>query len=347
MRFFAPTPAALLAVMLGCAGPPMPKAAVPAPRTPAPADPIARDEAHLIAQEAASARVTVTLHVDRVAHLRLARYLTRLGRWADPLEGTGIDPLRDVQRAFVAGRTSQLDRAVIVLQHSAGEARVAGALAGLQRAYNEAYGPRVGGGNPARAVFKRRLDELEERIRTLGMRFPDPSRYPFPAAYRVLEGAVSRSREVVLIAAPHPGLLVVLPPERVFAAFRMVEVAGLPAPAADEAIVLRAWDPERSLQIGPAWSRDVRYAEAVLALDPSGGGTLRFRALCTSPESARVQARVMTEQADRAQTLSIGGAAVRLFDPIEMRAEGDRVTMRARLFAQDVDWIVGMTMNPM
>jgi hypothetical protein len=343
MRSVAFALLALCAVPLGCAAAP--------PRPAAPADPMARDDAHLIAQEAVDARVTMALHIDRVAHFRFAQYLVKLGGWAEALDGTGIDPLRDVQRAFIAAHTSHLGQVVVVLQHTADEARVKEALAALQRSFRETHGPRPapanGGGDSDQSVFSTRLNALEDRVAGLSMRFADPSRLPFPAAYRILDEEFTHSDGPVLIAAPHPGLLVVLPPERVFAAFRMMEVAGLPSPSADEAMVFRAWDPESSIQNGPAWSRDVRYAEAVFALDATGGGMLRFRAVCTSPAAARVQAQVMTDQVERAQTLSIGGAKVRLFDQIEFRAERDRVKMRTRLFAQDVDWIVGMTMRPL
>lgn len=337
MRWMALVSLAFLAGLTGCATTPHPSPApTPAPAgagkaAPASSSPAAgaRDDADLIAQEAVSARVTVTLHLDRLAPHRFARSLVRIGGLSEALSGTGVDPLRDVQRAFLAAHSSYLGDVAIVLQHSADEGLVARSLADLRRSFGAARGAAGG-------ALGRRLDRAARL-------FPDPSAYPFPAAYRILHKKYSLAATPALIAAPHPGLLVVMPPERVGAVFRMAEVAGLPPPLSDEAMVVRAWDPRSSLQGGPEWSRDVRYAEAVFAVDAAGGATLRFRALCASPAAARAQAHEMTEQLERAQTLPIGG--LRLFDPLSFRAESDRVTLRARLFAPDVDWLVEMSMS--
>ncbi len=342
--------ALVLGSALGCAAPG--RTAAPPPPAGAPAVPGAPEESDLIAQEAMDARVTMTLRLDHAARFRFARHLVRLGGWGEALAGTGVDPLRDVQRAFLAAPTSHLGRAMVVLHHSVDEARVAGGLAEMQRTFRAAHSPppppsSPPGSDAGKGVFHARRDALGDRIAHLSARYPDPSRYPFPAAYRVLRGGSSRGGAVVLVAAPHPGLLVVLPPERVLAAFRLMEVTGPSAPSSGEVMVLRAWDPRRSIQDIPVWSREVRYAEATLAFDDAGDGTLRFRAVCSSPEAARVQAEVLTTQVDRAQTVSFAGAKVRLFDAIEFHAEDDRVRMRTRLLAQDVDWLVTMTMKRM
>jgi hypothetical protein len=329
MRTLTLVSLAFLAVNTGCVEVrPLPAAA---PRVRA-----AGEDADLIAQEAVSARVTMALHLDRVAHMRIARRLVRLGGWDEVVSDIGLDPLREVQRAFVAARSSRLDRAVIVMQHSAEEARVSAAIAGMRRAFEEAHGR----GADLRGT---RASKLDEWIRAVARAFPEPGRYPFPAAYHVRAWP---STGIVLVAAPQPGLLVVLPPSSAGAAFRMAEGAGLPEPSSGEAMVLRAWDPEQSILDGPAWAREVRYAEVVLAFDGEGGGTLRFRALCSSPEAAREQARVLTSQAEQAQTVSIAGARLRLFDAIELHAERERVRADVRFLAHDIDWWMAMTEAP-
>jgi len=343
---------AFMTMTTGCAS--APRAGGPAPpASPAPAAPAARPvapcEADLVVQEAMNARITVALHLDRVARFRFGRHLAQLGGLDTVLEGTGIDPLRDVQRAFLAARTSHLGQGAIVLHHTADEARVTRAIARLHRAFRATHGaPAVRAGHDGArgeaAALRRRVTDLEARIARLLAVFPDPSRYPFPAAYRVVQRRPARA-EPVLIAAPHPGLLVVLPPERVLAAFRLMEVGALADPPEEHAVVLRAWDPESSLAVDPAWTREVRYAEAVLAIDERGDGTLRFRAVCASPGAARAQAARMTVRVERAQTVSIGGARLRLFDPIAFHARDERVEMATRLHAQDVDWIMTMAMR--
>lgn len=342
--------ALVLGSALGCAAPG--RAAAPPPPAVAPAAAVAREESDLIAQETVDALVTMTLQLDRVARFRFARHLVRLGGWGEALAGTGVDPLRDVRRAFLAAPTSHLGRGMMVLHHTADEARVAGGLARIQRTFRAAHSPHPTPSSPPgsrdeKGVFHDRRDGLEDRIAHLSARYPDPSRYPFPAAYRVLRGGSSRGGAVVLVAAPRPGLLVVLPPERVLAVFRLMEVTGPSAPSSGEVMVIRAWEPRRTIQDIPVWSREVHYAEATLAFDDAGDGTLGFRAVCSSPEAAREQARELTTQVDRAQTVSFAGAKVRLFDAIEFHAEADRVRMRTRLPARDVDWLVTMTMKRM
>ena len=293
------------------------------------------DEADMVAQEAVAARVTMLLHLDRLRGFRFSRRLMLLGGWADALQGTGIDPLRDVRRAFVAARASHSGQVAVVLQHSAPEDRVARSLEALHRKWQSKQ-PKGGA--------RQASSQLDAGAETL---FPDPSQLPFPAAYRSVPVDYSHAEGPVLVAAPRPGILAILPPERVLAAFRLADVGGLPAPRGGEAIVIRAWDPRSSVENGPAWSADVRYVDVVLAFDRSGNTALSFRALCTSREAARRQADLLTTQVDEAQSVALGGARLRLFDFIRFHAEDDRVRMRTQLHADDVDWIVAMTMEPM
>lgn len=344
MRSIAVALVAFLGLSLGCAAPPRPPAAAP----PKPGEIVPRDEAAAIAQEAVDGRVTVLLHLDRMRSFRFARQLAQLGAWNILASDTGIDTFKDVERTFIAAHASHEGQVALVLQHSAPEEQVVAAIAALQEKWRASHPARPTQPGPSGAgAYPIKMRDLEARIDALSAPLPDPERFPFPAAYRHLKNDFTHTDGPVLIAAPHPGLVILLPPERAFAAFRMIEGGGLPAPAGREAMVFRAWDPERSIQSGPAWSPQVRYAEAEFTFDGTGAGALKFRAVCSSAAVAKQQAEVMTEQVEQAQTVSLGGAKLRLFDFIQFRAERDRVKMLTHLFAEDVEWLVGMSMKPL
>lgn len=359
------------------------------------------DNADAVAKEAVSARVTVELHLDRLQGFRFSKRLILLGGWNEALAGTGVDPLADVHRAFIAAHASHTGDVAIVLEHSAPEDRVAAAIAALQKKWladhparpaetsggvkdaspgaesggpaaraTSPSGPRSGadvdrgsevqtkpvvvrsgrvdpvGGQPLDVVLDPEREPDTTEARPAGG-LPDLSRFPFPAAYRHMKNDFAHIDGPALVAEPHPGLIVVLPSGRAVEAFRFMEAGGLPAPRDSEAMVFRAWDPMSSIQNGPAWSPDVRYAEAVFTFDGEGNSTLKFRAVCTSAAAAQAQAAVMTTQVDDAQSLSVGGARLRLFDYIEFHAERDRVKMKTNLMADDVDWLVAMSMKPL
>lgn len=309
---------------LGCRAP-LP--AAPPPRSAAKVP----DTAHAVAQEAVDGRVTMLLHVDRLQGYRFSQRLIALGGWNDALVGTGVDPLKDVHRAFAAAHASHTGDVALVLEHTAPEDRVAAGLASLQREWQSKH--------PAQPHSERLLEDVPEDD------LPDLARFPFPAAYRTMNNDFAHLHGTALIAEPHPGLIVVLPPSRAVATFRFMEAGGLPEPRGEEAMVFRAWHPTVSIQSGPLWSEDVRYAEVAFAFDAMGNSTLQFRAVCTSPETARAQARVLTTQVDEAQSVSFAGSRLRLFDYVEFHADKDRVRMRTNLLADDMDWIVAMSMK--
>lgn len=341
----------LVAATSGCSA----RGSVPAAPARSGAESKVPDNADAVAKEAVAARVTMLLHLDRLQGFRFSNRLMVLGGWDEALAGTGVEPFRDVRRAFIAAHASHNGHVAILLQHTAPENEVTSALVALQQKWLASHPetPSLPDPEPATqgtgetANHDSRLADLERRIDELAPRLPDLSRFPFPAAYRYMKNDFAHVDGAVLIAAPHPGLIAVLPPERAFAAFRLMEAGGLPAPEGREAMVFRAWDPESSIQGGPPWSADVRFAEAVFTFDASGNSTLRFRAVCTSAEAAKAQAEVMTAQVENAQTLSLGGAKLRLFDYIEFHAKNDRVHMLTHLFEGDVDWIVTMSMKPL
>lgn len=301
------------------------------------------DNADTVAQQAVDGRVTVTLHVDRLQGFRFSKRLVLLGGWEEALTGTGVDALTDVRRTFIAAHASHNGDVAIVLQHTAPEEKVAAAIRGMQKKWVDAHRPLTaeeldasvdGGGRIG-------IDEYRDGL------LLDLAEVPFPAAYRRMKNDFAHIDGPVLVAAPHPGLIAVLPAYLAYAAEKLVTAGGLPGPSNEEAMVFRAWEPDASIQGGPVWSHDVRYAEAVFTFDAWGNSNLRFRAVCTSAEAARAQAERMTGQVEDAQSVSIGGARLRLFDYIEFHAERERVQMTTRLFADDVDWIVAMSMKPL
>src|SRR5690606_11046732 len=88
-----------LALMLSACGPSVEDVPAPVVVEAPPPPPPPRD-AHLRAIEVVGAKVTAMIYVDGVRTHPLAPRIAKMNAWGEVLDGTGIDPLRDVDRAF-------------------------------------------------------------------------------------------------------------------------------------------------------------------------------------------------------------------------------------------------------
>jgi hypothetical protein len=279
----------------------VPPAVVVEPPPPPPRD------AHLRAAEVVGAKITAMVYVERVRGHALAPRIAKMDAWSGVLEGTGIDPLRDLDRAFVAGRNlTDQSGAIAVAQHHVAPETIAVALKGMvEKSGSEGAW----------------LDE-----------------YPFPAARVVVRGRKS------VVLAPTDELLVVTS-ERYAAFVRdWTSSGGLPDPIGTEAVVADVVQPSETLvaprvpPIPPTISR----AHATITFLANGDAEVSIDGESGDPDQAAADAAALTEAIDDATTMKISVIKIRAFDPIVFRADGDHVKADRRVTKQELDSLLGL-----
>lgn len=298
--------AAALAVALGaalaagCGG-----SAATAPNAEAPA-PKPRN-ADTIAVAIAHGRTSVLVHAARVRSSPLAPRVLAISGVSRLLEGSGIDPLRDLERAFVtAPDVKHPDATVAVLEHTLSPERL-----------------------------KSALDALVAKSAPDGAWIADAG---VPAARVRMRG---QTRVVAEVADQ---VLVVLPEALAHEATRFAGTGGLPEPTGDEAATAIADDPAQTLaaphvpQIPPTLKR----ARALVMLRPDGGAEVDVDATSASDAQAAADAAALTDTMQRMASIKIAILTVRLFDPIPFSSSGDHVKAHAALAPADLDRLVGL-----
>ncbi|XXX76863.1 hypothetical protein WMF30_55360 [Sorangium sp. So ce134] len=287
---------ALAAVACGSAssGAPVAAEAAPPPRP---------RNAAAIAQAIAGGQVSVLVFADRTRGHPIMARLAALDLWGPVLAGTGLDPERDLERAFVtAPRADAAHEAVIVLEHNVPPDRL-----------------------------KAGLDTLLSRSQPPGA---EESGLGVPAVRVTLKGHTR------VVATVEPNFLVVLPVSRAREARRFIGTGGFPEPTGEEAAIAAAVDPARTLR-GPRQAPRVpptlRSLEAVVTLTKDGGAVVALDGASESPEHAARDAAFLNEEIERATSFRIAVVTVRVVDPVEFVAEGDRVKANRRVTPGELD----------
>jgi hypothetical protein len=251
-------------------------------------------------------KVGVLVYAERVRGTPLAPKLAALELWRPILEGTGIDPQRDVDRAFATAPTATGGERVLVAQHSLPEERVRAAVDVL-----------VGKSRPTGAW----LDDLG-----------------VPAALVTVQG------ERVVVALATPSLLVVLPEARAKDAARFAGSGGFPDPEGAEAAVATAIDPARTLRAPhvPPIPPTIGAGRAVVTVAKDGGADVALDAADVSPAQAGTDADALTRAVDDATTVRVAILSIRLMQPVRFRAEGDHVKADVHFAPSDLDRLLGL-----
>ncbi|EYF00649.1 Hypothetical protein CAP_0402 [Chondromyces apiculatus DSM 436] len=287
--------------MVACGGAATPAAEVPVAEAPRPRN------AAALAQEIAGGKVSVLVYAERARGHALAAQLARMNLWGPLLDGTGIDPEKNLLRAFVTAPSLRAEReAVIVLEHDLTPEKL---QAGLDTLKGRSNPPAV---------------ELEG----LGV----------PATQVTIQGHTR------VVAVVEPSFLVVLPESKAKLAKRFVGTGGFPDPEGPEAAVATALEPAKTLrmQYVPRVPETVRSLSLDVVLDKSGAVDLLFDGPSESPEQARSDAAELTEGVDRATSYKVAILKIRLFDPIVFTAEADRVKAKRRLTPKEIDQLFGL-----
>lgn len=294
---------------LGCGGAPTSEAAAKTPAevvAPPPPAPKPRN-AHLLAQAISGGKTSAILYVDRVRSHPAGAKIAALPAFRDLFDGTGVDPLRDLERAFVtATATNDESHVIAVGEHNFDAPRLEAAMAEL---------------------FER-SDPPGVWIDNLGVR----------AAKVTIKG---RTR---IVALPTDKLLVVLPEAHGPQAAGFVESGGLPDPTGPEALIAMALEPHKTVKVPRkvAIPETIQRGEARLVLEPSGGATLKADCVSTDPEQAKKDAAEMTERVESATTVKVSVVKMRVFKPIEFVAVGSNVTSTVELSKDEVERLLGL-----
>ncbi len=288
---------ALLFAACACGG------GVPAPDAPPPAHP--RDAAE-IAVKLVGGKATVLVFADRVRGTSLAQKVAGLDVLRPLLDGTGIDPQRDVDRAFATMPSVGSGERVLGLEHSLPEARVRAAI-----------------------------DVIVAKSKPTGAWIDGAG---VPAAVVTVQG------ERVVVAMATPTLLVVLPEARARDAVRFAKSGGFPDPEGAEAAVATAVEPSTTLRAPrvPAIPKTIGAGRAVVTVAKDGGADIAVDAQSANPTQATADAEALTRSVDDATTVRVSILTMRVMAPIAFRAEADHVKADVHLAPADLDRLIGL-----
>ncbi len=234
--------------------------------------------------------VSLVIYLDKVrAHplgRRFAPTLTKLENWRNFFQGTGLDPVRDIDRILIAGpQLRDSSRVVAVIRHNTSQQRVRGALQALV-GRDGSQGQWVKAPVP---VVKARVDGAER--------------------YFVMTG---------------PRMLVVVPPDGLDQALGLSR--NLRFPGGNHAVVLFLKYPANAFRDQPVrLPTSVEWMRFSMELKPGGGADARLEAKDKDAASAAANAPRLTEVINKAMVIDLIVTKRRLLNPVTFRAEGDRI----------------------
>lgn len=291
---------AFASALLGCGAAPL-----GAPDS-APLPPPKARNAATIAWDIVHAKVGALTYVERVRGRPIAARIQSLDLVRPYLEGTGLDPEKDLDRAFVAApATDRGDETIVVAQHhlSSDQIRLA-------------------------------LQAMIASGRVSGEWLPGTS---------VPEARVTARGQTRVLALIDPDILVLLPEAHALEAGRFIGTGGFPDPEGPGAVFARAIDPADSVR-GPRIPRvpaSIRSLQATVTLGDDGGAVIALEGPSASPEQAEADALSLTRAVDDATSVRVAFIRVRVFKPIRFFAEAERVKADVRLTAGEIDTLFG------
>ena len=235
--------------------------------------------------------VSLVIYLDRVRQhplgQRFAPSLTKLKNWQNFFGGTGLDPVRDIDRILLAGpQLRDSSRVVAVIRYNVPPARVRSAL-----------------------------DTLVKRPKSHGQWVPKR----VPVAKARVDGA---ERFFVMIA---PGMLVVVPPDGLDQALALPRNLRFPT-AGNNAVVLFLKYPANAFRDQPVrLPTSVDWMRFSMSLNPSGGAHVRLDAKDKDAATAAQNAPKLTEVINKAMEIDLLFTKRRLLDPVTFRADDDHI----------------------
>lgn len=263
--------------------------------------------AHLVATGIVHGKVGTLVYVDRLRDRPAALKIVNAGYLAEVFDGAGLDPMRDLDRMFIAftGITSE-DRAVVIAQHKLSPDQLRAAVDALV-AKSEPPG---------------------EWLKNLGM----------PAARVTVRG---HTRVVALIDDEY---VAVLPEPLAGEARKLLGTGGFPDPEGDESVSTIARDPAQSLRAPrvPRIPETISEARVTLRFGKDGSVDASVVGQSSSEQQAEQDARMMQDEVARATSVKVSIFRVQFFKQVPFRAEGKEVKSDLHLSADEVDKLLGM-----
>jgi hypothetical protein len=255
-----------------------------------------------IAEKIVGSKLSALVYAERARDHAISDKIAALELWQPFLEGTGIDPKRDLDRAFIASTgATRRDTVVVVAQHSVPPDRI-----------------------------KTSLDTLIARSDPPGAWITGAA---VPTARVTLKG---HTRAVAII---EPSFIVVLPEPLAAEAARFKGTGGFPDPQGPEVLVATAIDPSQTLKVSraPPIPATISRASAKVTLADDGGADIAVQAQSTTEAQAALDAAALTEAVDNATSVKISILRVRLFKPVPFREEGSQVKTDIHLTPDEID----------
>lgn len=291
----------------GAASPATPAGAYGAQAAPPPAPP-PRNAAQ-IAQAISGGKVTAMVYVERVRGHAVAPKLEALTIWKQVLEGTGLDPMQDLNRVYATSTsTTDESRSVLVAEH------------------------------------KLTLDEAQKAIDVFVKRSDPPGEWIQGSAFPTARVTVKGRKRVV--ALPTHNLVVILPEGLAQQAAGFAGSGGLHDPAGPEAVVATALQPQKTVKVRlkrfPKIPESLSQATATVELTRDGGAKVDFLAHSNTPEQAKKDAKTMTKRVDKATSVKVSVVRIRFFQPVVFRAEGNQVKADVTVTPSQLDRMLSM-----
>lgn len=270
-----------------------------------PVEPPKPRDAAQIAQGLIHGRVGALVYVDRVRFHSAAPKFLEIGPIREVLEGTSVDPLRDIERAFVCGPNASDKRAIVFAEHTVPEDRIPAVVQDMVRKSDPPGEVLVAG--------------PEWRVRV-------------------------QKRGYGGVVAFIPPKFVVIVPEDLEAGIDAFDgTGGLPDPTGPEAAKLFASQPSESLRARgvPPVPPSISHVTADVFVRSDGGVTIDAIGQSTAEDAPRAAAE-LTRSIDDATSVGVGFIRIRAFRPMVFRPSGDQVVTHHELSAGEVDTILSL-----
>jgi hypothetical protein len=264
-----------------------------------------------------NANVRLLLFNDRIRALpiapRISRLVARLPQWRSFFGPTGIDPIRDIDRVFVAGPQFRASGEVVAfLQYSV-----------------------------PTAVVRQAVDAIVKR---------EPKGEWLSTKVPAARARADRSDRIFVLPKGH--LLLMVPPHLQDDAIKKAPSLSFPAVGGQAAVVAFLGTPWRAflgLNLPAEIPKSIASATLTVTAAEDGGAVIHIDAVDESPGAAQSDASLLTRiinvltqrNVGAVGALLFGGKTLSLIEPVDLQAEGKIIRGDARVTARQLDRILG------